>query len=187
VTLTRSAAAAGLLAGVTVAWAALPTSGAAAGERVALIAAICCAVLGTAALAAGSESGREPDSEASWEPLIVRAWRRVTDTVRTVPWAGGLVLATLALEALHRSRPWHTGLLGIALLAFLITTHLAETGARPGVIAPQLPLLAAGLGLLALAVGAAALPGAQAGLASWSLRVLAVAAALAVGALALPL
>jgi hypothetical protein len=182
VTQIRSAAAAGLLAGVTVAWAALPVPGLAAGGRPALIVAVCCAVLSTVQLVAGA--GADPDD--IYLPLIVRAWRRIMVLVRKVPWAGGLVMAALALEALHRSRPWHTGLLGVALLAFLLATHLAETGARPGVIAPQLPLIAAGLGLLAIAVGAAALPGAGTGAAAAWLRVLAVVAALAVGGLALP-
>ena len=62
------------------------------------------------------------------------------------------------LEALHRSRAWHTGLLGAALLAYLFAVHLAESRARLAVLRPQAPLIAAGLGLLALAAGAAALP-----------------------------
>jgi hypothetical protein len=92
----------------------------------------------------------------------------------------------LVLEALHRSPPWHTGLLGAALLAYLFATHLAETQARPSVLRPQAPLIAAGLGLLALAVGAATLP-AGTGSTADLIAVLAALAAVVVGGLALPL
>jgi len=62
-------------------------------------------------------------------------------------------------QALHPARPWHTALLGLALLAFLFAVHLAETRAEPAVLRGQLPLIAAGVGLMALSIGAAALPG----------------------------
>ena len=78
--------------------------------------------------------------------------------LRGLPWAEGLIIAVLALEALHSSRPWHTALLGVALLAYVVAAHLAQARTRPAALAGQLPVIAAGLGLLALAVGAAALP-----------------------------
>jgi len=104
--------------------------------------------------------------------------------VRGTPWAEGLVIATLVLEALHHSRPWHTGLLGAALLAYLLAVHLAESRARLAVLRPQAPLLAAGVGLLALAVGAAMLP-ATTGSAADLMAILAALAAVAAGGLAL--
>jgi hypothetical protein len=45
----------------------------------------------------------------------------------------------------------------VALIGFLLALHLAEADADPAVLRPQLPLLAAGLGLAVLSVGAAAL------------------------------
>jgi hypothetical protein len=63
--------------------------------------------------------------------------------------------------------------------------HLAESRARLTVLRPQVPLLAAGLGLLALAVGAATLP-AVTGSAADLMAMLAALAAIAVGGLALP-
>jgi hypothetical protein len=117
---------------------------------------------------------------------VVRAGRSLADLARGLPWAEGMVVAVLVLEALHRSPPWHTGLLGAALLAYLFATHLAETGARPAVLRPQAPLIAAGLGLLALAVGAAMLPTGT-GSAGDLIAVLAALAAIVVGGLALPL
>ena len=101
-----------------------------------------------------------------------------------MPWAEGLVIAVLVLEALHRPRPWHTALLGVALVAYLLAVHLAESAARPAVLRPQAPLLAAGLGLLVLAAAAAMLP-AETGTAAELMAVLAAVAAVAVGGLAL--
>ena len=77
-------------------------------------------------------------------------------------------------------------LLGAALLGYLLATHLAESVAAAGVLRRQLPVLAAGLGLLVLATGAALLPSAGSGLTADWLRVLAAAAAIMAAALALP-
>jgi hypothetical protein len=76
--------------------------------------------------------------------------------------------------------------LGVALLWYLFAVHLGETGPAPRVLRPQLPLIAAGLGLLALAVGAAALPGLPSGTASTLVKVGAISAAVLVAALTIP-
>ena len=178
----RTSIAAGLLAAAAVAWAAVPMSGAGRGALPALIAAICCATFAAVHLAARRAGENAP---AAFAPAIVRAWWNVTALMRAVPWAEGTVVTALVLEALHPSRPWHTAVLGVALLGYLLGTHLAETGARADALRPQLPLIAAGLGLLALAVGAAALP-VGSGTASGWLRVLAVAATVIVGVLIVP-
>jgi hypothetical protein len=69
-------------------------------------------------------------------PAPLQAWLRFLDTVRRVPWEEGAVLAIVWLEALHRSRPWHTAVLGAALIAYLLATHLAESDASPRVLRP---------------------------------------------------
>jgi hypothetical protein len=171
-----------LLAAITITWAAVPADGARPGFRVALVLAVLCGVASLARLAIGDvQIGGD-----AFDSLPVRATAQVTYALRVVPWSEGLIIAILALEALHHSRPWHTGLLGVALLAYLFATHLAESQAQPGVLTPQLPVLAAGLGLLVLAVGAAALPPLAAGPAADVLRALAVLAAVIAGAVALP-
>jgi hypothetical protein len=109
----------------------------------------------------------------------------VADLIRIAPSAEGTVVGVLVLEALHRSRPWHTALLGAALLAYLLAVHLAESRARLALLRPQAPLIAAGLGLLALAAGAAALP-AETGSTASLMAVLAALAAAVVGGLVLP-
>ncbi len=178
----RRVAAAALLAAAVIAWAAAPLSGGQPGTRLALIVAVVCAVASTGRLAIGEDwlpSG-------PFEPLYLRAGAQVANVLRGLPWAEGLIIAVLVLEALHGSRPWHTGLLGVALLAYVIAAHLAQARTPPAALAGQLPVIAAGVGLLALAVGAAALPRLHAGPATELLRILAVLAAVAAGGLALP-
>ena len=176
----RTIAASGLLAAACVVWAAVPLSGARSIGPVVLAAAVACAAQSVARLALGAAPG---DPVVYLNP-VVHAWRLQTRIVRRWLWAEGLVVAALVLEALHRSRPWHTGLLSAALLAYLLAVHLAESRARLAVLRPQVPLLAAGLGLVALAVGAAMLP-AVTGSAADLMAILAAVAAVAVGGLAL--
>jgi hypothetical protein len=177
---TRSASAAGLLAAGCVAWSAIPLTAGGVGTAM-LAAAIACGVLSTARLALGAT----PVESVVFVNPVVRAARSLADLARGLPWAEGMVVFVLVLEALHRSPPWHTGLLGVALLAFIFATHLAETQARTSVLRPQAPLIAAGLGLLALAVGAAMLP-AGTGSTADLIAVLAALAAIVVGGLTLP-
>jgi hypothetical protein len=177
----RITGAAGLLAAACVTWSAIPLSGTGHVGPVILAAAAACAAASVAQLALGPDPGL---SVVYLNPVL-SAVRMLASLVRRWPWAEGLVIAALVLEVLHRSRPWHTGLLGVALLAYLLAVHLAESRARLTVLRPQVPLLAAGLGLLALAVGAATLP-AVTGSAADLMAMLAALAAIAVGGLALP-
>jgi hypothetical protein len=176
-----SAAAAGLLAAGSVAWSAAPLSAAPHAAVVLVVLTAFCAAATVGRLLVGPAPGDTMDFD-----LVTRAARTAAEMLRSVPWAEGVVIGTLVLEAAHPARPWYTGLLGVALLAFLFAAHLAESRARVAVLRPQAPLIAAGLGLLALAVGAAALP-AQTGTAAGVIAVLATLAAVVVAALALPL
>ena len=178
----RKAGAAGLLAAACVAWSAAPLSGARGPAIAILAAAAACAALSVIRLAIGVA----PAEPGSLVRPGERLGRTVADLVRIAPSAEGTVVGVLVLEALHRSRPWHTGLLGAALLAYLLAVHLAESRARPAVLRRQASLIAAGLGLLALAVGAAALP-AETGSTASLMAVLAALAAAVVGGLVLPL
>jgi hypothetical protein len=175
-------------------WAALPMAGAHSGAKPALIAAICCAVggllrLGIAGL--GIRSTRPDKASARPDDGLLlsgpeRLWRQAVDALVIVPWPQLMIVAVLGLEALHPRRPWHTAVLGVLLLGYLVVLHLAESGARLAVFRPQLPLIAAGLGLAALSVAAAALPSSASGSGSGWLAVLAAIAAIAAAALALP-
>jgi hypothetical protein len=119
-------------------------------------------------------------------PVPLQAWLRFLETLRRVPWEEGAVLAIVWLEVLHASRPWHTAVLGVALIAYLLATHLAESAASPAVLRPQVRVLAVGAGLLALGAGAGMLPAAGPGAGSALLRLVAAGALIAAGALVLP-
>jgi hypothetical protein len=119
-------------------------------------------------------------------PGPLRAWLRFLETLRQVPWEEGAVTAVLWLEVLHPSRPWHTAVLGAALTAYLLATHLAESGSRPGVLRPHTRVLAAGAVLLALGAGAGMLPAAAPGAGSALLRLVAAGALIAAAGLVLP-
>jgi hypothetical protein len=119
-------------------------------------------------------------------PGPLRTWLRVLEVLRLVPWEEGAVVAVLWLEVLHSSRPWHTAVLGAALIAYLLVTHLAESGAPARVLRPHARVLAAGAVLLALGAGAGMLPAATPGAGSALLRLVAAGALIAAAGLVLP-
>jgi hypothetical protein len=119
-------------------------------------------------------------------PGALRTWLRVLEVLRRVPWEEGAVVAVLWLEVLHASRPWHTAVLGAALIAYLLATHLAESGAPPRVLRPHSRVLAAGAVLLALGAGAGMLPAATPGAGSALLRLVSAGALIAAAGLVLP-
>ena len=176
-------AAAAVLSAAAIAWAAYPLSGGRGGTRITLIVAVATAALSILRLAIASLT-------RAAVPFLVSGWRQAADrtaeAISVAPWAEGMLIAVLVLEALHPARPWHTAVLGLALLGYLFAVHLAETRAAPRVLRGQLPLIAAGLGLLALAVGAAALPGHPAGTAALLATAVTALAVVLVVALALP-
>jgi hypothetical protein len=179
----RALAAVALLAGVTIAWAAVPMGSGSPARWIALVIAAACG----AATVGGLLVGDAQPGDSAFDPLLVRLAGDAAHWLRALPWSEVMIVAVLVLEVAHPARPWHTGVLGVALLAFAFAAHLAQTGGAPrAVLAPQAAVLAAGLGLAALATAAVALPPLAAGPAASALRILAVAAAVAAGALALP-
>ena len=113
-------------------------------------------------------------------------WLRFGRIVRLVPWEEGALVAVLWLEVLHPARPWHTAVLGAALIAYLLATHLAESGAAPRVLRPQARVLALGAGLLALGAGAGMVITAGPGFGSALLRLVAAGALITAAVLVLP-
>jgi hypothetical protein len=188
----RSLLAVGLLAAGMVAWAAFPATGARAGAKPTLIAAVCCAVFGLARLAASSGAPTS-DGDGSWLPgdklflsVPERLRQQAVSVLFAVPWPQLLIVAVIGFEALHPRRPWHTALLGVVLLGYLVALFWAESGARLALLRPQVPLIAAGIGLAILSVAAAALPTSASGSGSAWLAVIAAVAAIVAAALALP-
>jgi hypothetical protein len=175
-------AAAALLGAGCVVWAAAPlVHGGWAG--VALVLAIAGVAGGALRLAL---AGIPAPEDSFLLPVPVRAWLRFLETLRRVPWEEGALVALVWLEAMHRSRPWHTLVLGVALIAYLLATHLAESDAAPGVLRPQVRVLALGAALLALGAGAGMLSATGPGAGSALLRLVAAGALIAAAALVLP-
>jgi hypothetical protein len=149
--------------------------------------ALALAILGVAAGTLRLAVARIPVPEDNWLlPTTARAVIRVLEVLRSVPWEEGALLAIVWLELLHSSRPWHTAVLGAALIAYLLVTHLAESDASPKALRPQAWLLAAGAGLLALGAAAGMLPAAAPGAGSALLRLVAAGALIVAAGLVLP-
>ena len=186
VLLGRRIAPVAVLAAVGVVWAAVPMPGALPGARPALIVAIGSAALSLARLGLVVGAGRAPELAGDFPPMLVGATRWVLTAARRIPWAQGMIIAVVALEALHPARPWHTAVLGLLLVGYLLALRLAETGVGTSVLRRQAPLLATGAALAALSIGAAVLPAAGPGSSGW-LAALAAAAAVVAAALVLPI
>jgi hypothetical protein len=178
----RTMAAAALLAGVAIVWAAYPLHAGRAGTKITLITAIVSGALSICQLL----FALIPRSSDDFAGPAERTASGLLSIIRAAPWPEVMLVALLVLETLHPARPWHTGLLGVALLGYLFAVHLTETRARPGVLRAQMSVLAAGIGLAALAIGAAALPALTAGASATTIRVIAVCAAVIAAALVIP-
>jgi hypothetical protein len=128
----------------------------------------------------------EPD-DSFLEPGYVRAWLNFLAVLRTPAWEEIAVAAVLWLEVQHPARPWYTAALGVALTAYLLITHIAESGADAGrTLGRHAKLLAVGACLLAVGAGFAMIPAAAPGAGASLLRVLAAAAVIAAAALVIP-
>lgn len=170
-----------LLGGACVAWSAAPLPGTRL-AALALFLAVVCAVMGALRLAlAGAATPQD-----IFLPVPLRIWAGFLEVVRVPPWEEGTIAAVLWLEVQHPARPWHTAVLGAALIAYLLAVHLSESRASPRILRAQAPLLAAGACLLAAGAGAAMIPAAGAGGAPDWLRGLAAVAAVAAAVLVVP-
>ena len=144
------------------------------------------ASLGVAAGALRLALAAIPVRQDTYQTAAMQYWLRFLKLLQLVPWEEGTLAAVLWLEVLHPARPWHTAVLGAALIAYLLATHLAESGASPRVLRPQVRVLAIGAVLLALGAGAAMVPAAGPGAGSTLLRLAAAGALIAAAVLVLP-
>ena len=172
-----------LLGAACVAWSAAPL-GHGGWPTVALLVAIIAVTAGGLRLALADVP--EPD-DSYLEPGYVRAWLNFLALLRTLAWEEIAVAAVLWLEVQHPARPWYTAALGVGLTAYLLITHIAESGADPArVLGRHAKVLALGACLLALGAGFAMIPAAAPGAGASLLRVLAAAAVIAAAALVIP-
>jgi len=119
--------------------------------------------------------------------LLLRLGYAADDVLNAVGWESGSVVCIIVLEALHPSRPWHSGVLGVALMCYLLAVHRGESTIAVGFLRGQVRFLGLGLASLALASALATIPSAGTGGLSAGLEAVAALAALAAVALALPL
>ena len=172
-----------LLGAACVAWTATPLvhTGLA---QLALVIAIIAVVAGALRLAFADIPQPE---DRYFLPGYLQAWLTFLTLLRTVPWEETAVVALLWLEVQHPLRPWPTAALGAGLLAYLLTTHIAESGAEAApLLRRHLRLLIVGACLLALGAGFAMIPTTAPGAGSAILRVIAAAAVIVATALVLP-
>jgi len=172
-----------LLGAACVAWTATPVLPAGL-AKTALVVGLVAVTAGALRLATADIPQPE---DAFFLPGYLQAWLMFLALLRTLAWEETAVVAILWLEIQHPPRPWHTAALGAGLLAYLLTTHIAESGADAGpLLRRQGRVLAAGACLLALGAGFAMIPAAAPGAGSAILRVLAALAVIAAAALVLP-
>lgn len=172
-----------LLGAACTAWTATPVLPAGL-AKTALIVAIVAVTAGALRLATADIPQPE---DAFFMSGYLRAWLTFLALLRTLAWEETAAVAILWLEIQHAPRPWHTAALGAGLVAYLLTTHVAESGADAGpLLRRQGRVLAAGACLLALGAGFAMIPASAPGAGSAILRVLAAAAVIAAAALVLP-
>jgi hypothetical protein len=173
-----------LLGAACIAWAATPVLPAGL-AKTALIVGLVAVTAGALRLATADIP--QPAADAFYLPGYLQAWLTFLSVLRTYPWEETAAVALLWLEVQHTLRPWHTAALGGGLLAYLLTTHIAESGADAGpLLRRQGRVLAAGACLLALGAGFAMIPASAPGAGSAILRVLAAVAVVAAAALVLP-
>jgi hypothetical protein len=188
VTAARRLLAVGLLSLGVALWAGVPPSRAGRLGDPLFFVALGCAGFGVVRLIAEAAAPNLPArSERMYLPVTSRLWLDGLSALVAVPWPQLLIVTAVALEALHPRQPWHTAVLAVVLIGYLITLHLAESNSRLASFGPQLPLIIAGISLTAISVGAAALPSGPGGSGSGWLAVLAAIAAVVAAALALPI
>lgn len=123
--------------------------------------------------------------------LPMGLWAGLVDSTNAVlqgaAWEIGAALAVVVLEAVHGSRPWHTGLLAVLVVCYLLAVHQAESPVPVNLFRHHAKLLVISLFLVAVATGMAMVPSARSGALSGWLEVTAGLAAMTAGALALPL
>jgi hypothetical protein len=172
-----------LLGAACVAWTATPLvhKGLA---QLALVVAIVAVVAGALRLALSDIPTPE---DQYFLPGWIQTWVLILGLLRTVAWEETAVVAILWLEIQHPVSAWPTAALGAGLLAYLLTTHIAESGAAAvPLLRRHAKPLAVGACLLALAAGFAMIPASAPGAGSAILRVIAAAAVIAATALVLP-
>lgn len=171
--------AAALLGAAAVVWSALPFEGTGGGGPVLVIVAAACVFAGALRLGAW---GAARAQRASW----AARFGSPGTLFQRAGWEILAIVAVVALEVLHHSRPWHTGLLALIVTCYVVAVHEAEHPSSTALRRSEARWLGASLPLMALATGVAMVPTAGSGATSAWLEIVAALAAMTAGAIALP-
>jgi phosphatidylserine synthase len=174
--------AAALLGTTCTVWAAVPLHGTGAPGTLLLLVAAVCVVAGVLRLARKDTGQRE---RYIFPGAITAFASSANDLLLRAGWETGATVAVIVLEAMHPSRPWHTGVLAVLVTCYLLAVHQAESAVPAAVFKHQPRVLLVSLALVAVATAVAMVP-ASAAQSGW-LEVLAALAAMTAGALALPI
>ena len=180
----RRIAATALLGSACALWAALPLTGTGA-PGVLLLAGGATGVLGGTLRLLTRDGPLRDEAAFSTPKSAISATLR--SLLQRTGWESLAVLAVVGLEAVHHSRPWHTGLLAVLTMSYLVAVHETESPVPPDIVRKQVPAIVIGLPLVAAATGVAMLPAVGSGTASGPLEILSALAAIAAGVLAIPL
>jgi hypothetical protein len=177
-------AAVGLLGASCAVWSAVPLSGTGTLGILLLVVASACVLAGVLRLVRKDAVQGDP---FVFPGLLVNLAGWASATLMAVEWETIAAAAVVVLETLHKSRPWHTGVLGVAVVCYLLAVHQAESAVPSGVFRGQARVLGSSLALLVVVTGVAMIPSARTGPISGWLEVMAALAAMTAGGLALPL
>ncbi len=171
-----------LLGAACTVWAAIPLRGTGAPGVVLLLVAAFCVAAGLLRL------GRKDTGQQERYLLpgaLMSLANSANDLLLRAGWETGAAVAVVVLEAVHPSRPWHTGFLAVLVTCYLLAVHQAESAIPAAVLRGQARVLLTSLALVVVATAVAMVP-ASAAQSGW-LEILAALAAMTAGALALPI
>ncbi len=171
-----------LLGAACTVWAAIPLHGTGAPGVVLLLVAAFCVAAGLLRL------GRKDTGQQERYLLpgaLMSLANSANDLLLRAGWETGAAVAVVVLEAVHPSRPWHTGFLAVLVTCYLLAVHQAESAIPAAVFRGQARVLLTSLALVVVATAVAMVP-ASAAQSGW-LEILAALAAMTAGALALPI
>jgi hypothetical protein len=171
-----------LLGATSIVWGAVPLPGTGAPGVLLLVVAAVCVAAGLLRLARKDTGRRERYMLPGAFTALAHS---ANDLLLRAGWETGAAVAVVVLEAMHPSRPWHTGLLAVVVTCYLLAVHQAESAIPAGALKGQARVLLASLALVVVATAVAMVP-ASAAEPGW-LEILAALAAMTAGALALPI
>jgi hypothetical protein len=171
-----------LLGAICVIWAAVPLGGTGTPGVLLLVVAAICICAGLLRLVRKDTDKHE---RYVFPGVLGGLANSANDVLLRTGWETGAAVSVVVLEALHPSRPWHTGLLAIAVVCYLLAVHQAESAIPATVFRGQGRVLLASMTLVVVATAVAMIP-ASSTQSGW-LEILAALAAMTAGGLALPI